>query len=77
MSCGTRSYGLATLTPMYSKVAYEARKSRLAALRRLTPEQRRAARMRHRQLMMELYEAGRQIRERRRAGGEPKKELDQ
>jgi regulator of ribonuclease activity A len=52
---------------MYSKLASEARQARLAALRRLTPEQRLKAFLTNWRLMMELYEAGRKIRESRRA----------
>lgn len=69
-------FGLGTLVPMYSKLAYEIRKSRLAALRRLPLEQRLKARLTHRRLMMKLYEAGKKIREEQRARRVREKELD-
>jgi hypothetical protein len=47
---------------MESKLAQEARRALLAANRRLTPEQRLQAFLRHCQLTMALYRAGQEAR---------------
>ena len=52
----------ATLRGMESKLANQAKLSRLAAARRLTPEQRLNAFLAHCQLIMELHAAGQKLR---------------
>ncbi|HEX2652863.1 MAG TPA: hypothetical protein VHN11_04350 [Xanthobacteraceae bacterium] len=48
---------------MRSKLLEEARRSRLAAHQKLTPEQRLGAYLVHNRLVAQLREAGRQMRE--------------
>jgi hypothetical protein len=47
---------------MESKIAKEAERSLIEATQRLSPEERLNAYLEHCRLMMELYEAGQQIR---------------
>jgi hypothetical protein len=47
---------------MQSKLAQEARLAAIAATQRLTPEERLNAFLEHCQLMMELHEAGENLR---------------